>query len=466
MNKKLFSIFLLCVLLQFSLLAQQPLDYSTFITNIKKNHPLIKRANNIGEIGNAQLQSARGNYDPTINGNYENKYYNSKNYYSILNSEIKQPIFTSQYLKAGYEYGQGTNISPEETTSSYGLGYIGIEASLLQGLVIDKRRAEVLKAQHYKAINNAEQKQLTNAILFDASVNYAEWLYSQRVVIVFNYFNQLATERFIAIKQLALSGERAAIDTTEASMLAQQRFLDYLSASVENQKKIADVATSNWQSDKADVFSVSLKSLDSLNKLVNDLKIKMAVELNESIINNPLIEQYNAKQKFLQVEKRYKAELIKPKLDVKYNFLTSNSINNFSTQLSTNNYRWGASLSFPLFLRSSVADFKIAKLNLQNTTYELDNKQNELQNQIILTVNSINIIEQQLKTAASTVAYSKEMVIAEKIKFNNGESSLFLINTRETKWLESELKLIEYQLKYTKNIFSLIYLKGNLNYSL
>ena len=58
------------------------------------------------------------------------------------------------------------------------------------------------------------------------------------------------------------------------------------------------------------------------------------------------------------------------------------------------------------------------------------------------------------------------MVIAEKIKFDNGESSLFLINTRETKWLEAELKLIEYQLKYTKNIFSLIYLKGNLDYSL
>lgn len=465
-NKKLYRVFIIFIGLQFHSIGQQSLDYSTFINNIKTNHPLIKRAQNIGEIGNAQLKSARGNYDPTINGNYENKYYNNKNYYSILNSEIKQPIFTSQYLKAGYEYGQGTNISPEETTSSYGLGYLGIEASLLQGLVIDKRRAEVLKAQHYKAINNAEQKQLTNAILFDASVNYAEWLYSQRTVMVFNYFNQLATERFIAVKQLALSGERPSVDTTEASLLAQQRFLDYLSATIENQNKIADVATANWQSDKADVFSLSLKSKDSLSKLVNELKLKMVEELNENNINNPLIEQYYAKQKLLQVEKRYKAELIKPKLDVKYNFLTSNSVNNFNTQLSTNNYKWGASLSFPLFLRSSIADFKIAQLNLKNTNYELDNKQNELQNKISLTLNSIRIVEQQLKTAASNVAYSKEMVQAEKIKFDNGESSLFLINTRETKWLESELKLIEYQLKYTKNIFSLIYLKGNLNYSL
>ena len=118
-NKKLYRVFIIFIGLQFHSIGQQSLDYSTFINNIKTNHPLIKRAQNIGEIGNAQLKSARGNYDPTINGNYENKYYNNKNYYSILNSEIKQPIFTSQYLKAGYEYGQGTNISPEETTSSY-----------------------------------------------------------------------------------------------------------------------------------------------------------------------------------------------------------------------------------------------------------------------------------------------------------------------------------------------------------
>ena len=466
MTSKLIGTLIVCTLLQFPLLAQQSLDYSTYIANVKKNHPLIKRAQNVAQIGNAQLQSARGNYDPTLATNYDNKYYSGKNYYSILNSEIKQPIFTNQYLKAGYEYGQGANISPEETTSAYGLGYIGIEASLLQGLVIDKRRAEVLKAQQYKAISAAEQKQLTNAILFDASVNYAEWLYAQRVLNVFAYFNTLANERLVAIKQLTLSGERSGVDTTEASMLAQQRLLEYLSASVENQKKIADVATSNWQSDRADVFSLALKSTDSLSKLLTDLRLKMMAELNGSTTNNPLIEQYIAKQKLLQVEKRYKAELIKPKLDVKYNFLTTSSPTNFSATLSTNNYKWGATLSFPLLLRTSIAELKIAKLNLQNTTYELDNKQNELQNKIALTTNAIAIVAKQLTTATSTVAYSKAMVMAEKIKFDNGESSLFLINTRENKWLESELKLIEYQQKYTKHIFSLIYLKGNLNYEL
>jgi len=52
------------------------------------------------------------------------------------------------------------------------------------------------------------------------------------------------------------------------------------------------------------------------------------------------------------------------------------------------------------------------------------------------------------------------------MKFNNGESSLFILNSRESKWLESELKFAEYELKFIKTVLNIIYLKGTLNYQL
>jgi hypothetical protein len=55
---------------------------------------------------------------------------------------------------------------------------------------------------------------------------------------------------------------------------------------------------------------------------------------------------------------------------------------------------------------------------------------------------------------------------AEKIKFENNESSLFLLNTRESKVLESEIKLIETQYKFLSAYFYLVYLKGDLAYQL
>ena len=75
-------------------------------------------------------------------------------------------------------------------------------------------------------------------------------------------------------------------------------------------------------------------------------------------------------------------------------------------------------------------------------------------------------MSQQLQNADRSAKYSKQLVEAERLKFENGESSLFLLNTRENKWLETELKLAEYKLKFIKTVLNIIYLNGNLDYKL
>ena len=55
---------------------------------------------------------------------------------------------------------------------------------------------------------------------------------------------------------------------------------------------------------------------------------------------------------------------------------------------------------------------------------------------------------------------------AEKLKFENGESSLFLVNSRENKIIEAQIKLLEAQVKYLQTYFYLIYLQGAINYKL
>jgi hypothetical protein len=290
-------------------------------------------------------------------------------------------------------------------------------------------------------------------------------LFTQNVVKINRYFTALSSVRLDGIKQLAGIGERPAIDTTEAAMLVQQRTLDYQAAVVENQKLIAAIAMNNWKNAKAEAFNINLISVDSLKGLMGVMAAKALLELTELGHNNPIITQYQSKVKLLEVEKRYRAEMVKPILNVNYNFLTSPSNIGLDTQLSMNNYKWGATLAFPLFLRNSRADLSMAKLNLKSSGYELEIKDNEISTKIDRITNSIKILAEQVSTAEKSVIYSKLMLEGEKLKFENGESSVFLINTRETKWLESEIKLNEYEAKYIKAILELIYLKGNMNYT-
>lgn len=157
--------------------------------------------------------------------------------------------------------------------------------------------------------------------------------------------------------------------------------------------------------------------------------------------------------------------MIKPILNVKYNFLSDN-YTSFNPAFSNNNYKWGVNLSFPLLLRNPVNEYKMARIISRNNNFELSNKTNELEFKINILKQTITILSQQLQNADRSAKYSKQLVEAERLKFENGESSLFLLNTRENKWLETELKLAEYKLKFIKTVLNIIYLNGNLDYKL
>jgi outer membrane protein TolC len=466
-KSNLFFSLVILVLVSNSLYGQNliSLGFDTYISNILTNNPLAKKASNVKAYGELQYKAAKGNYDPTINGSYENKYFNGSNYYSNLNSEIKQQLFTSQYLKFGYEYGLGNNINPENYTTTNGLPYLGLEVGLLQGLMIDYRRADVLKSKEYMNYYSAEKNIQLNNLLFESSQKYFDWLFTAKQLALNNYFMNLANQRLKGIEALANSGERATIDTIEAAIFYQTRLLDFQSSTIDYQKTNNDLAAFNWQENNIASTQQNYIPIDSLDAYFLTAKNNFTKTLYQDSSNNPVISKYNSFQNVLEIENRLKKEMIKPKLNVNYNFL-SNSQTPLNSSFSYNNYKWGANVSFPLLLRNSRNEYKMGKINSENNSLELNNKSNELNFKINTLKQTINILADQLQNAARSTSYNKQLVEAEKLKFTNGESSLFMLNARESKWLESELKLAEYKLKFIKTVLNIIYLKGNLNYNL
>jgi outer membrane protein TolC len=65
--------------------------------------------------------------------------------------------------------------------------------------------------------------------------------------------------------------------------------------------------------------------------------------------------------------------------------------------------------------------------------------------------NTINL-KQSLDLLAVTNDNYKRMLDAEQAKFNAGESSLFIVNSRELKWIESREKYIKTYSDYRKSI--------------
>ena len=58
------------------------LSYDSFLLNVLQNNPLAKRAENEKKYADVQYKAARGNYDPILSGNYEQKQFNGRNYFT------------------------------------------------------------------------------------------------------------------------------------------------------------------------------------------------------------------------------------------------------------------------------------------------------------------------------------------------------------------------------------------------
>lgn len=438
----------------------EQMSFNDFLLLVKKENPLASKAENYKAYANAQLNAAKGNYDPLLSSSIESKQFNASNYYTYGGVELKQPLYASHYLKMGYEYGQGIKLNPENSTPGAGLPYLGIEVNLLQGLWFDKRRGELIKSRFYLDFYDAERRIQLNDLLFVASNTYIDATYANKVNRIYDYFANLARQRLKGITELSAVGEKPVVDTIEASIFLQGRLLDQQASEIEKEKRLSEVLTLY----PIEETSKSLIISDSLEHIyvstVNTVQSMLLKEKN----TNPVIEQYLAKQKILETETRLKREMIKPVLNLSYNFL-SDSKTPIMT-MNTNNYKWNATFSLPLYLRKPRNEYKMAELMTQNNEFETINKQRQLNYKRSYIIRAIEVAAGQISNAERSVTYSKLLVEAEKLKFMNGESSLFLLNTRENKWLETELKLAEYQLKFIKAVMELVYINGSLKYEM
>ena len=128
-----------------------------------------------------------------------------------------------------------------------------------------------------------------------------------------------------------------------------------------------------------------------------------------------------------------------------------------------NNYKWGIDFRIPLFLREARGDYKKAQLKIKETNFELLNKRQETENKIRSYFMEFYALVAQQQTAQNMYKNYQSLLRTEELKFAQGESSLFIVNTRETKLIEILQKQIDLTFKAYKAKYAMEWAAGLLN---
>ena len=283
------------------------LPVEDFIEKVRQHHPLAKVANIAVDKAKANLLSAKGGFDPVIELEARQKTFDTKNYYTYNNAELRVPLPIGD-IKTGMEKNGGQFLESEITSGRS--SYAGVEVPLAKGLMIDKRRAFLQQAKIAVQQNNEQRKALLNDLLLDAYESYYQWAGNYRLYNVFSDYVKVSSDRLRLVKISQLNGDRAAMDTTEAYTQLQNFLLlqtdaqmKMMSAKFMLNNFIWDATGVAQNIGDAIVPDTSLISATFTTKVLLDI-IQIAT------IQNPILQQYKFKIDGLQVDRKLKYHVV------------------------------------------------------------------------------------------------------------------------------------------------------------
>lgn len=464
---KYWILLFICYISSFAF-AQQDKDTSSVLTQkqfyswVVQYHPMAKKANLLSEKGKQSLKAARGNFDPYIDLFYQQKKFKGKEYYEYSQNALKIPTWFGLDVETGWDFADknGIHFNDEYYTSSQGTGYLGLSMPLAQGLLIDYRRAELKKAKIYQEASEIERVVLLNDLLLHATQTYWDWVKAYYNLKIARETLDNSLTRFKAVKNTYLGGDMAGMDTLEAFLQVQS--ITYLvnEASVKFQNQAWLVSNFLWTEDQKPI-EITIKTTPPLVVYQRNKQELSQLQgtIDKIVANHPQIKLYDFKRSSLEIDKRFKADKLKPKLKLKYQVLSEN----YGVEYSPKDYKWGLSFQFPLFLRTERANLALVKIKLQEVELGLQQKNRELIAKLQTTGNKLENIAQQIILYESAVDNYRRLLKAEEIKMLYGESSLFKVNSREQKLVNAEQKLMELKVKYYQTKALLAWVSGVLH---
>lgn len=426
--------------------------YNEFLGYVKKYHPLVKQADLKLNEAQANLMQARGAFDPKIEVDFNEKQFKDNQYYSILNSSFKIPTWYGIELKAGFDNSEGIYVNPENTLPNSGLTSFGISVPVGQGLFINQRMADIRKAKIAQNLNAAERNLQAIEVLHEASVSYVNWKRAFEEVKLYENYLVNASNRYKGIEKLISEGDKPAIDSIEAGIVVKTRLLNLEDAKLKLIKAKLELSNYLWLEN-----NVPLELKDDLTPEITLSKtIKEVLQINElnpiDLNNHPKIKALDAKIAMQKVDRKLKANALLPKLDLSYNYLSEPSyIDNYRFE----DYKIGVNFSFPIFLRKERGSLKLADLKIQDSEFGLQLERKNLENKIKAQQQEITSLEKQREYIRKLIQDYNTLLNAEDRLFEMGESSLFVINSRENTLVSSQINEIALENRYLNAIIGL-----------
>ena len=438
------------------------------IKYVQNGHPLVNASRFESELGKAALREKRGQFDPRFVVERIEKEAGQLPYYRRESFELQLHTASPIQLETGVESGRGSFVNPEMFTPQEGLSYAGITLPLLKGLITDERRTTLAKAKIFRnqsyEIQKIQLQDLSQTIWND----YVDWYIAHEQEKAYQLGTELSLDRQIALRQLFEAGGCNGMDTLENYIqleLFRTRAKEWNANTFKQKLQLSrhlweySQENESWKSVIiANNVSPTRMGLDFLDTLFGEVGRSTILIAGLPDIKNL---DWDLQQK--QLDLRLQKWNMLPKFDLDYQQLFTGRYGGYDIG---SDRRFGFNVSAPLFLRKERGAYQVSKFTylqksqmFQFKVTEADLKIRALFQQGMVYRDVYN----HLKNVENGYLKLFEM---EREKFDSGDGTIFLLNTRENRYLNARIKTIEQKAKYIHTLVDYLRATGKISESI
>lgn len=426
------------------------INLGLILKQVRAYHPTLRQAELLPKQGESYLRYARGGFDPKLFFEQREKTFKTENYYTETSAGVSVPTWFGLDIKAGYENNSGLYLSPDLKTPANGLSYAGIDVPLLRNLVTDARRTGLRQAQLFREQSEAMRVQLLNELAQQVIQDYADWYFSWQEKEICRQAVALLTERMNAIRSEFQAGGKSAADTIETSAQLGIFSLMLRDAGLREIKTRLMLSAHLWNETEQPVYIkaetipdyTGMEFLDSmLQSFPNTLVTAGIQNLQPALQMMDLYVQKN------QLEMRLKRQAMLPEINLKYRALSPGYFEFPAGSSMRMNSTFGLAFSSSLFLRKERGEFELSRLAWQESGLKLKQKVRETEQKVDGLYQEALTYASLSRDYATVSGQYKQLYENEKTRFIAGDATVFMVNMRETRWIETRIKLNDYRQK-------------------
>ena len=434
------------------------LSLNSFLRTVDANFPKMVSVRLESNLANSKAQEKRGAFDPVFSLNSDFIRYNpssapGKAYETQMSQGTIEVLDRSgAKFAVGARLNNGRVKSPGNSTGDWGEYFVSAKIPLIRDRLTNAKT--VAEKQALLGVPLADQfiRQTRFDVLQKAGDVYWDWVGAGEKLRINQALYDLAVDRAKFIKLRVEAGANPAIDNAEANAEVFRRKGSLEKAERDLQKSELKLQFFLWnQQTIAEPKPLQRTRLPLLASQF-ELPTQNAIEAgkNTALMERPELLGIQLSRDLFSLDLALAENERKPALD--FTLGPGTDVGGGGIGLT---YKTGLFYSIPL--RQNTADGRIIQVQVKLQKLDLEEKQTR-QGILIEVSDAVSSLKQTLervKAAELEVTAARELERGEKIRFDNGSSTLFLINQRERGRAEAEIRYADVRVEMEQ---------ANLNY--